>query len=32
MFAKTLMCSWIGALVLTSGAFCQTFHDLPWRW
>jgi hypothetical protein len=25
MFAKTLMCSWIGTLGLAAGAFCQTY-------
>src|SRR6516225_10810928 len=25
MFAARLTCSWIGTLILTSGAFCQTY-------
>jgi hypothetical protein len=28
MFAERLICSWIGALGLAAGAFCQTYVQL----
>jgi hypothetical protein len=29
MFAARLICSWIGALGLAAGAFCQTYVQFP---